>query len=56
MRHGHRTSVAPEDVQLAARKNERTKAIIDSEAVRLRGVRKDAADVRAGKRAKTDAQ
>jgi len=51
MRHAKRSSIAVEDVQLAARKNERTRQIIDAEAVRLKRLRKEAADARPGKRA-----
>ena len=36
MRHSKRSTIGVEDVQLAARKNERTKKLIDEEAQRLK--------------------
>eukprot|EP00962_Isochrysis_galbana_P044730 scaffold17434_cov114-Isochrysis_galbana.AAC.2 len=52
MRHAKRSSVAIEDVQLAARKNEQTRKLIETEGLRLRKVRKEGADGRSAKRPK----
>jgi hypothetical protein len=52
MRHAKRSSVAIEDVQLAARKNEQTRKLIEAEGLRLRRVRKEGTDGRPAKRLK----
>jgi hypothetical protein len=52
MKHAKRSTVAIEDVMLAARKNEQTRKLIEGEGMRLRRVRKEGTDGRSAKRPK----
>ena len=50
MHHARRSCVNVDDVQLAARKNPRTREAIEAEAVRMRENKKDEAESRGVKR------
>ena len=54
MRHSKRNTIGVEDVQLAARKNPRTKAIIAEEVQRLKALREETRAVKARKAADND--
>ena len=54
MRHSKRNTIGVEDVQLAARKNPRTKAIIAEEVQRLKALKEETRAVKARKAADND--
>ena len=54
MRHSKRNTIGVEDVQLAARKNPRTKAIIAKEVQRLKALKEETRAVKARKAADND--
>ena len=55
MRHSKRNTIGAEDVQLAARKNPRTKAIIAEEIQRLKALKEETKAVKARKAADAEA-
>ena len=55
MRHSKRNTIGAEDVQLAARKNPRTKAIIAEEVQRLKALKEETKAVKARKAADAEA-